>query len=365
MNAITFNHTQNNFKDTLFESVSFQPWTLEYKMVFTETRQLLSEALNDLYYWYAAAHRTNLTEADATASAQEVIEKFKKLGTLNSAHIDKLVNISNTPANKPPPGLLNKFLNPLKKGLERLSRVTTYPPVDDAIQATIGRIYTKSEGSPFKEQIKQVLRALLNFSKKSGWVPSAVLLALGFIQTLVSLPWVGTTLIVLTLIMGIVRVVGDLVNGKSLAYAVGKAVTLYGAGYGVGELLKNVMPVISAAEAATPPERPVIDALANTDAVRELPPQGSMPGGAVPEPEAVQGAAPTDFQAPYTIQRGDTLGKIAQQYGVRVVDLMAANPEIRNPHRIMPGFELKIPPSSNPGNIWQGFNFTRFPLPQR
>ena len=30
-----------------------------------------------------------------------------------------------------------------------------------------------------------MLRALLNFSKKSGWVPSAVLLALGFIQTLV------------------------------------------------------------------------------------------------------------------------------------------------------------------------------------
>lgn len=365
MTSLAFDPTMNKFKDTLFESVSHEPWRLEYKMVFTETRHLLNEAINDLCAWYAAAHRLTITEADATASAQEVLDKFQKLGTLNSAHIDKLVSISAAPADAPPPGLLNKFLNPLKKGLERLSKVTTYPPVDDAIQATIGRIYAKSEGSPFKEQIKQVLRALLNFSKKSGWVPSAVLLALGFIQTLVSLPWVGTTLIVLTLIMGIVRVVADLVNGKSLAYALGKAVTLYGAGYGAAELLKNVMPVVSAAEAATPPSRPVIDALAHTDAVRELPPQGSMPSGPIPEPEAMQGAAPTDFQAPYTIQRGDTLGKIAQQYGVRVADLMAANPNISNPHRILPGIELQIPPRSDPGNIWQGFDFRRFPLPQR
>lgn len=365
MTAIQFDPTMNKFKDTLFESVSHEPWRLEYKMVFTEARHLLNEAINDLCTWYVVTHAQPVNEADASASAQDIINKFKQLGTLSSGHIDKLVLISDAPANKPPPGLLNKFLNPLKKGLERLSKVTSYPPVDDAIQATIGRIYAKSEGSPFKEQIKQVLRALLNFSKKSGWVPSAVLLALGFIQTLVSLPWVGTTLIALTLIMGIVRVVGDLVNGKSLTYALGKAAALYGAGYGAAELLKNVMPVVSAAQAATPPTHPVIDALANTDAVRELPAQGSMPGGSIPEPEAVQGPSPTDFQAPYTVKAGDSLGKIAERMDVKVTDLMAANPQITNPHAIMPNTQLQIPPKSNPTDIWQGFNFTRFPFPGR
>jgi hypothetical protein len=367
MRTVTFDPTVNKFKHTLFESVSLQPWSLEYKIMFTEVRSLLNEAINDLWAWYSVthAHKLPLMEADHAASTQDVLTRFKKLGALDASHIEKLKTISVAPADTAPPGLLNKFLNPLKKGLERLSKVSTYPPLDDAIQATIGRIYTKSESSPFREQIKQVLRALLNFSKKSGWVPSAVLLALGFIQTLVSLPWVGTTLIVLALIMGIVRVVGDLVNGKSLAYALGKAAALYGAGYGAAELLKNVMPVVSAAQAATPPESPVMDALANTDAVRELPPQGSIPEGPIPAPEELQGAAPWDSQPPYTIQRGDTLGKIAQQYGVRVADLMAANLDITNPHRIMPGVELQVPPRSDPGNIWQGFDFRRFPFPQR
>ncbi len=51
---------------------------------------------------------------------------------------------------------------------------------------------------------------------------------------------------------------------------------------------------------------------------------------------------PTGAGRWYTIKRGDTISEIAQEFGVKVRDLMAAN-NLRNPKRIYPGTRLRIP----------------------
>lgn len=49
----------------------------------------------------------------------------------------------------------------------------------------------------------------------------------------------------------------------------------------------------------------------------------------------------------YTIKPGDTLSKIARQHGVSVQELLAANPQIRNPDLIYAGDGLTIPDRAN------------------
>ena len=62
-----------------------------------------------------------------------------------------------------------------------------------------------------------------------------------------------------------------------------------------------------------------------------------------------QTLAAQDTQASYTIQRGDTLSAIARQHGVSLSELLAANPQVRNPNVIYPGDKLDIPSSGNGG----------------
>jgi len=50
----------------------------------------------------------------------------------------------------------------------------------------------------------------------------------------------------------------------------------------------------------------------------------------------------TTVQLYYTVKRGDTLGKIAKAFQVRIADLMALN-GIPNADDIQAGQELKIP----------------------
>ncbi|WP_440222716.1 LysM peptidoglycan-binding domain-containing protein [Dokdonella sp. MW10] len=45
----------------------------------------------------------------------------------------------------------------------------------------------------------------------------------------------------------------------------------------------------------------------------------------------------------HTVQRGDTLSAIAQEHGVSLSSLISANPQISNPNLIYPGQEIRIP----------------------
>jgi LysM repeat protein len=71
--------------------------------------------------------------------------------------------------------------------------------------------------------------------------------------------------------------------------------------------------------------------------------QGNRGKDQVPNPDA---AAKTDSSTTYQIQRGDVLSRIAQQNGVSVAELMAANPSIINPNNITAGATITIPPAS-------------------
>jgi spore coat assembly protein SafA len=60
--------------------------------------------------------------------------------------------------------------------------------------------------------------------------------------------------------------------------------------------------------------------------------------------------APQDHRASYTIQHGDTLNAIARRLGVDPSQLLAANPQIRNPDVIYAGDRLEVPASGGGGN---------------
>jgi LysM repeat protein len=48
----------------------------------------------------------------------------------------------------------------------------------------------------------------------------------------------------------------------------------------------------------------------------------------------------------YRIKAGDTLGKIAKRFDITVADILAANPQITDPDKIIPGQVITIPPAS-------------------
>jgi hypothetical protein len=64
-------------------------------------------------------------------------------------------------------------------------------------------------------------------------------------------------------------------------------------------------------------------------------------------PAASASAAPTTPPAPtpqvYIIKSGDTLSKVAKRFGVTLEELLAANPEIKDPNKIGEGQEIVIP----------------------
>src|SRR5512139_261614 len=45
----------------------------------------------------------------------------------------------------------------------------------------------------------------------------------------------------------------------------------------------------------------------------------------------------------YTIKSGDSLSKIAKRFGLRLADLLIANPDIDDPNRIRVGQRISIP----------------------
>ncbi|WP_170319820.1 N-acetylmuramidase domain-containing protein [Polyangium spumosum] len=73
-------------------------------------------------------------------------------------------------------------------------------------------------------------------------------------------------------------------------------------------------------------------------------------GGAIPSaPSAPSIPAPSS----YTVRSGDTLGAIANRNGTTVNEIMAANPQIRNPNQISPGQKINLPGGSNGGGAPQ------------
>ena len=63
------------------------------------------------------------------------------------------------------------------------------------------------------------------------------------------------------------------------------------------------------------------------------------------EPTATPVPTPTPEPTPevYVVAKGDTMSKIAKKYGVTVDEIMAANPQIKNPNKIQIGDEIVIP----------------------
>lgn len=72
------------------------------------------------------------------------------------------------------------------------------------------------------------------------------------------------------------------------------------------------------------------------------------------EPEPTLPASGQEPEAPlvprpeeYIVQRSDSLTKIARNFGITLEELLAANPQIKNPRLIIPGQRIKLPAEGN------------------
>jgi LysM repeat protein len=77
-----------------------------------------------------------------------------------------------------------------------------------------------------------------------------------------------------------------------------------------------------------------LDAVTATPALRPVATTATQP-----QPAAGAQAAP----GTYTVQRGDSLGSIAQRFGVKTKDILAVNPSITNPDVLAVGQQIKLP----------------------
>ncbi|MCW5569332.1 MAG: LysM peptidoglycan-binding domain-containing protein, partial [Dokdonella sp.] len=77
---------------------------------------------------------------------------------------------------------------------------------------------------------------------------------------------------------------------------------------------------------------------------------GSLDNTPAPAPQPGNGGgtgAPAPAAGDYTVHRGDTLSGIAQRHGVSLSSLIAANPQITNPNLIHPGQQIHLPGSAS------------------
>lgn len=66
-------------------------------------------------------------------------------------------------------------------------------------------------------------------------------------------------------------------------------------------------------------------------------------GGALSRPKDQADGGSGKNAAVHIVRKGDTLWGIARQYGTALTDLIAANPQIKNPNLIYPGNEVRLP----------------------
>jgi hypothetical protein len=73
----------------------------------------------------------------------------------------------------------------------------------------------------------------------------------------------------------------------------------------------------------------------------------SSPNPSASRPVATASHSPTPPPGPtaqvYIIKTGDTLSKVAKRYGLTLEELLAANPDIKNPDKIALGQQIIIP----------------------
>lgn len=104
----------------------------------------------------------------------------------------------------------------------------------------------------------------------------------------------------------------------------------------------NPKPVVT-----SEPTPPGLDSLTPTieaNPTPELVVPTAEAGGVEPAPTVPPAVSPTpDNVLLYTIQPGDNLTKISILYGVTIQQIVDANPELKNPHQISPGSQLRIP----------------------
>ena len=86
----------------------------------------------------------------------------------------------------------------------------------------------------------------------------------------------------------------------------------------------------------------------------------AAPGASASAPAASRAPsrAPTVAPAPtatvYTIKKNETLSKIATRYGLTLQELLAANPDIKNPNKVGEGQQIIIPTASGAPNAGGG-----------
>lgn len=61
----------------------------------------------------------------------------------------------------------------------------------------------------------------------------------------------------------------------------------------------------------------------------------------------------------YTVQRGDTMSGIAYACRVKLEDLLAANPQVRDPDKIFPGMKLNVPSTSTAEEVPAGADLSQ------
>jgi len=119
------------------------------------------------------------------------------------------------------------------------------------------------------------------------------------------------------------------------AVIVGLGIIAAGCGGGVSPETTPVRPVLT-----DPRLVPTAEPWTQPPPVRYL--EGSTPGAPVTTPTPESGTAGVCGDT-YVVQAGDTLSAIARKCGVSLDDLLAANPQIKDPASIYPGQQIRIP----------------------
>jgi hypothetical protein len=94
--------------------------------------------------------------------------------------------------------------------------------------------------------------------------------------------------------------------------------------------------------AAIPAEPPAAYKLEDAAQADDKEPEPTLPAaGQAPE------GPPVPLPEVYIVQRSDSLTKIANNFGITLEELLAANPQIKNPRLIIPGQRIKLPATEN------------------